>query len=64
MGSQCSYRANDGGNQRTILGAWDEDGDGSVLRSREGGQGEADKADRCGTHGSVVGEVSCTVVNA
>lgn len=38
-----------------FIGAWDIEGDG--LRSRDGGQGEADEADGCGTHGSTVGVV-------
>lgn len=57
LGRLCSYGANDGRDKRIILSAGDKNGDGGFLRSREGGQGEADEAEGCGMHGYAVGAV-------
>jgi hypothetical protein len=58
LGRICPYRTNNGRDKRIIPSTGNEEGgDGGFLRSREGGQGEADEADSGGMHGDAVGVV-------
>ena len=49
------YRGNDRCNiSRALVNAWDIEGEDGILGDGEGSQGEADEADRGGTHGYAV----------